>query len=107
MTVVYEYNAKKKSTPPWQAPEKARPSDRLQELASQPRRVLEQSDDGGGGGECAICLCSMAPAETASLPSGPRKCKARPGCEHRRGDVAEAQYQKTRRVIIKPAGAFD
>jgi TPR repeat protein len=35
--------------------------------------VLEQSDDGGGGGgECAICLCCMAPAETASLPCGHR-----------------------------------
>jgi TPR repeat protein len=66
-------NANKKSTAPrQQAPEKARPSDRLQELASQPRRVLEQSDGAGAGGECAICLCCMAAAETASLPCGHR-----------------------------------
>jgi tetratricopeptide (TPR) repeat protein len=41
----------------------------MQELASQPRKVLEQPDDGGDL-ECAICLFCMAPGETASLPCG-------------------------------------
>ena len=63
-----------KRSPPQPTPEKARPVDRMQELASQPRKVLEQPDDGGGGGgggfECPICLCCMAPEETASLPCG-------------------------------------
>ena len=47
-----------KRSPPQPTPEKARPVDRMQELASQPRKVLEQPDDGGGGGsfECPICL---------------------------------------------------
>jgi hypothetical protein len=56
---------------PQPTPEKARPVDRMQELASQPRKVLEHPDDGEGGGfECPICLCCMAPEETASLPCG-------------------------------------
>ena len=62
-----------KRSPPQPTPEKARPVDRMQELASQPRKVLEQPDNGGGGGggfECPICLCCMAPEETASLPCG-------------------------------------
>ena len=62
-----------KRSPPQPTPEKARPVDRMQELASQPRKVLEQPDDGGGGGggfECPICLFCMAPEETASLPCG-------------------------------------
>ena len=59
----------RKRSPPQPTPEKARPDDRMQELASQPRKVLEQPDDGGGL-ECAICLFCMAPGETASLPCG-------------------------------------
>ena len=42
--------SKRTTSPPQPAPEKARPNDRMQELASQPRKVLEQPDDGRGGG---------------------------------------------------------
>jgi hypothetical protein len=62
-----------KRSPPQPTPEKARPVDRMQELASQPRKVLDQPDDGEGGGggfDCPICLFCMAPEETASLPCG-------------------------------------
>jgi TPR repeat protein len=58
-----------KRSPPQPTPEKARPVDRMQELANQPRKVLDQAEDGGDA-ECAICLFCMAPAETASLPCG-------------------------------------
>jgi hypothetical protein len=59
-------NPSSKRSPPQPTPEK-------QERASQPRKVLQQSDDGEGGGggfDCSICLCCMAPEETASLPCG-------------------------------------
>jgi hypothetical protein len=45
-----ESPSSKRTSPPQPAPEKARPDDRMQELASQPRKVLEQPDDGRGGG---------------------------------------------------------